>query len=68
MNLQNSAERDEPEAAAAEQGEMTEERLAFLSRLAGFGLGEATERLLAAGGVLPAGERPTIPPAPLPNG
>ena len=43
-----------------QHGELYRARLAFLSRLAGFGLGEATERLLVAGGVLPAGRR--IPP------
>jgi len=48
-------------------GELYRARLAFLSRLAGFGLGEATERLLVAGGVLPAGRR-GAPPKPLPKG
>jgi len=68
MNLQNPPDRDEPEAGAADAIEMTEERQEFLSRLAGFGLGEATERLLAAGGIVPAAGRKPIPPTPLPNG
>lgn len=68
MDLQNSTDRDEPEVAAAEPIEMIQERREFLSRLSLFGLGEATERLLAAGGVLPAGRRKPLPPSALPNG
>jgi hypothetical protein len=67
MDSQNPANRDDEKDGATEQTEMTQERRAFLSRLAGFGLGEATERLLAAGGVLPAGRGKTLPPSPLPN-
>ena len=68
MGLHDSTDRDEPEVAAAEPIEMIQERREFLSRLSLFGLGEATERLLSAGGVIPAGRRKPFPPTPLPNG
>ena len=49
-------------AAESARGPLEEARLAFTSRLASFGLGEATERLLEAGGIIPAGRRPRSSP------
>lgn len=49
-------------AAEPTRGPLDEARLAFTSRLASFGLGEATERLLEAGGIIPPGRRPRSSP------